>query len=349
MTTDIHHHMLPTDLVTALSSHGIHTIGGEPVPKWQPQMSLDIMDRRGINRAILSAPVPLHFLSPDQTTAMAATINHFGEDCLKRWPDRFGYFASLPLPDVQAAVSEATAALDRRGAAGVTMLSNHAGLYQGDPQLDPLYAELDRRQAIAFIHPAVYTGDRYPTEPGAGSPVPGIQPSQLEFGFDTTRAVANLIFNQVDRRFPGVRFVFTHSSACVPSILHKLLDRRPMVDAYTSHIRDHGTPPPVADLLHQLHTAETTARERIRWLYFDTALSSAESTLDALTAITATDHILLGTDFPFGQEIGLRYTLDGIRDYPRFAAEQHKLVLESNANSLLPAVKHQTNLGQPPK
>ncbi len=224
MSTDIHHHMLPPVLAAALAGHGVHAIGGEPVPAWEPQASLDIMDRSGIARAILSAPVPLHFLDPGQAAAMAGGINRFGEDCTQRQP----------------------------------------GLYQGDPQLDPLYAELDKRHAVAFIHPAVYTAGRYPVQPGDGLPVPGIQPSQLEFGFDATRAVANLLISQVDQRFPGIRFVFTHSGACVPSVLHKLLDRKPVVDAYTAHIRDHGTPPPAADLLRQLHAAE--ARQRVHWL-----------------------------------------------------------------------------------
>lgn len=161
MSIDIHHHMLPPHLVAALADNGVHAIGGEPIPAWEPRASLEIMDRSGIARAILSAPIPLHFLDPEQAAAMASDINRFAADCTRRWPGRFGYFASLPLPDTGAAVAEATSALDRHGASGVGLLSNHAGLYQGDPQLDPLYAELDKRQAIAFVHPAVFTAGSY--------------------------------------------------------------------------------------------------------------------------------------------------------------------------------------------
>lgn len=335
MTIDMHHHMLPPQLVDALAEHGVRTMGGEPLPAWQPQASLDIMDRSNIARAVLSAPIPLHFLEPGPAATTAGEINLFAEDCTRRWPDRFAYFASLPLPDIDASVAQAISALDEHGAAGVTMLSNHAGLYQGDPRLDPLYEELDKRGTVAFVHPTVFTAGAYPTQPSDGSPIPAIQPSQLEFGFDSTRAVANLLFNQVDRRFPDVRFVFTHSATCVPSVLHKLLDRKPMVEAYTGYLRDHGTPPPVGDLLNQLRAAEDQARQRIRSLYFDTALSTAAPTLDALTAIVPTTHILLGTDFPFGQEIGLRYTLDGIDAYPHFTDSDRTKVLETNARILL--------------
>ncbi|MFJ9370695.1 amidohydrolase family protein [Nocardia sp. NPDC101769] len=335
MTIDFHHHMLPPQLLDALGAHDIHTIGGEPIPPWKPEASLDIMDRSTIARAILSVPIPLHFLDPAAASILATEVNRYGEDCARRWPDRFGYFASLPLPTVDAAVAEAISALDEHGASGVAMLSNHAGLYQGDPLLDPLYEELDKRHAVAFVHPAVSTNGMYPTQPGDGSPVPGIQPSQLEFGFDSTRAVANLLLHQVDRRFPNIRFVFTHSATCVPSVLHKLLDRKPLVDAYTAYLRDHGTPPPARDVLEQLHTAEAGARQRIRWFYFDTALSTATPVLDALTSIVSTNHILLGTDFPFGQEIGLRYTIDGINTYPRFTADDRTRVLGTNARTLL--------------
>jgi len=321
--------------VTALNEHGVKAGGGEPLPAWQPEASLDIMDRSHIARAILSAPIPLHFLEPAAVPPMAAEINRFAQDCARHWPDRFGYFASLPLPDVDAAVAEAVSALDDHGASGVALLSNHAGIYQGDQRLDPLYEELNKRHAVAFVHPTVFTSGGYPTGAADGSPIPTIQPSQLEFGFDSTRAVANLLFNQVDRRFPNIRFVFTHSATCVPSVLHKLVDRKPMVDAYTAHIRDHGTPPPVDDLLGQLRAAEAQARQRIRWFYFDTALSTTSPVLDALTAIVPTTKILLGTDFPFGQEIGLRYTLDGIHSYPRFSNDIRTQVLAGNAQTLL--------------
>jgi len=335
VTVDIHHHMVPPLLVNALAEHDVHTMGGEPVPAWQPQVSLDIMDRSNIARAVLSVPIPLHFLEPGPAATMANEINRFAEECTRRWPDRFTYFASLPLPDIDAAVAEAISALDQHGAAGVAMLSNHAGLYQGDPRLDPLYRELNTRQAVAFVHPAVFTAGAYPTQPSDGSPIPTIQPSQLEFGFDATRAVANLLFNQIDRRFPGIRFVFTHSATCIPSVLHKLLNRKPIVEAYTAYVRDHGGPPPVQDLLTRLRAAEDEARQRIRWFYFDTALSTAAPVLDALTAIVPTTHILLGTDFPFGQEIGLRYTLDGIHTYRHFTDSDRTQVLATNARALL--------------
>lgn len=323
---DVHHHMLTAALTDALSAHGIHSIGGEPLPTWAPEMSLTMMDDAGIERAVLSTPIPLHFLDADAAATMARELNDYGADLARRWPDRFGFFASLPLPDVDAAVEEAERALDEHGATGVLMLSNHAGLYQGDTALDPLYEVLNRRHAVAFVHPAE-----------TSSPIAGIQPSQLEFGFDATRAVANLLISEVPQRFPEITFVFTHSGSCVPSVAHKLINRKPLVAAYTDHLRQHGAPPPVDTLLDQLSAAESAARQQLARLYFDTALSTSPSVLDALTALVPTSHILLGTDFPFGQEVGLRYTLRGIERYPGFDEDDRAAILRGNAVALAAA------------
>ena len=323
---DVHHHMLTPRVIEALTEHGVCAVGGEPLPSWSPEISLAMMDSAGIGRAVLSTPIPLHFLDSGAAAAMARELNRYGAGLAHRWPDRFGYFATLPLPDVAAAVDEAVRALDEDGASGVLMLSNHAGLYQGDTMLDPLYEELNSRRAVVFVHPA---------EPDAGNPLPQIQTSQLEFGFDATRAVANLLINGVPQRFPAIRFVLTHSGSCVPSVAHKLINRKPMVAAYTAYVREHGTPPPVDELLDQLSAAENAARQQIAGLYFDTALSTAARVLDALAALVPTSHILLGTDFPFGQEIGLRYTLRGIERYRGFDDDDRAAILRTNARDLL--------------
>lgn len=129
--------------------------------------------------------------------------------------------------------------------------------------------------------------------------------------------------------------MFTHSGSCVPSVAHKLIDRKSIVAAYTAYTREHGAPPPVDELLHQLNAAESAARQQIASLYFDTALSTAAPALDALTALVPTSHILLGTDFPFGQEVGLRYTLRGIERYPQFDDADRDAILRRNAIELL--------------
>ena len=58
--------------------------------------------------------------------------------------------------------------LDDLGADGVALLTNQAGIHQGDSRLDPLGAELNHRDAAVFVHPTVAPGDRTPG-PAKGS------------------------------------------------------------------------------------------------------------------------------------------------------------------------------------
>jgi hypothetical protein len=73
-------------------------------------------------------------------------------------PDRFGFVATLTLPDVDGAIAEATYALDVLGASGVVLLANTHGTYLGAPEQEPLLAELARRAAVVFVHPSTLPG-----------------------------------------------------------------------------------------------------------------------------------------------------------------------------------------------
>lgn len=113
---DVHHHMFPATLMAALAAVGVDRIGGEPVPRsWTPEESLRLMDRQGIDAAILSSPVPLHAVRRSRRARLARAINEFGAECVRRRPARFGFLATLPLPDVDAAVEELRHALDDLG------------------------------------------------------------------------------------------------------------------------------------------------------------------------------------------------------------------------------------------
>lgn len=185
--------------------------------------------------------MPLQFAEPAQRARVARAINDFAADCTRRWPRRVGFLATLPLLDVQASVVEPHYALDELGADGIALLTNHAGIYQGDRRLDPVYAALDRRGAVSFIHPTVPVGEAMP-HGNSGSPLAALHPSQLEFAFDTTRAIANLFVSGSLERFPRIRHVVTHCGGCVPAVANRLIDRQPIVAASTAMVQRGETP-----------------------------------------------------------------------------------------------------------
>ncbi len=152
---DVHAHFLTEEYVSAAVSAGIVQPDGMPMwPSWSIEAQLELMQHNRIRHAVLSMSTPgVSFADPSDASALARHVNDFAVTTVAAHPGRFSFFASLPLPDVDAAVVEAQRAIDRHAAAGVVLLSNHRGQYLGDAALDPLWVYLNARQSIVFVHP----------------------------------------------------------------------------------------------------------------------------------------------------------------------------------------------------
>jgi predicted TIM-barrel fold metal-dependent hydrolase len=322
---DVHHHYVTPELVEALARVGIHDIGGAPLPAWTLDDSLAMMDRHEIAAALLSVPVPLAFGDPAVSRRMARSLNEFGADCVGHAPDRIGLLATLPLPDVDGALAEIAYALDELGADGVAMLSNHAGVYLGDATYDPVFEELDRRGAVVHVHPTA-----------TGSPVPTLEPSLLEFVFDTTRAVANLVVSGTLTRFPNVRLILAHAGGTVPYVRDRIVDRGPILRRVRAAQQGVAAPPTERELRQMLDAGLKATRRQLRSLYYDTALSTDEAVLRSLTELAPASHVLLGTDYPFAQDIGASIAIDGLERYGGFDDAYRVAVEDENARVLFP-------------
>ncbi|MER6530540.1 amidohydrolase family protein [Streptomyces sp. NPDC001508] len=152
---DVHAHFLPKRYRTAY--HHLGTPGPDGLaawPDWSVGRALGTMDELGVELAILSISSPgVHVGDDRAATVLALGVNEDGAALAARHPDRFGFFASLPLPDVDSALDEIAYALDQLGAEGVVLLSNYHGTYLFDPRFRPVLDELDRRGAVVFLHP----------------------------------------------------------------------------------------------------------------------------------------------------------------------------------------------------
>jgi hypothetical protein len=152
---DVHMHFIPEFYRHALASANMASPDGiNALPAWEEEDFLRVMDNLQIETGMLSMSSPsVHFCNDRKALQLARKVNDEGRRLMDRNPGRIGLFASLPLPDVEASIEEARRALDDVGADGVVFESNHHGVYLGDPVLDPLYAELDKRSAVIFVHP----------------------------------------------------------------------------------------------------------------------------------------------------------------------------------------------------
>ena len=101
------------------------------------------MDRLGITHAVLSCPTLKYLEDPASCAAYCRQVNDAGASIVCSHPDRFGFAAILPLPDVSAAMEEAKRAIKELGACAVGLCSNYDGMYLGDRRLAPLFDLLD--------------------------------------------------------------------------------------------------------------------------------------------------------------------------------------------------------------
>ncbi len=281
---DVHHHVAPPEYVSVLAGRGISEVGGRPFDEWSTEEHLSLMDRHGIAKAMLSVSAPgVYFGDVGLARELARSCNEFLAGLARSHPERFGAFAVLPLPDVDAALEELAYAMDTLKLDGVSLTSSVDRRYMGDPAFDDLFDELDRRRAVVFMHPHT------PEE----NVVPGLDlpASLIEFVFETTRAVGKLLFSGTMERCPDVRIILPHAGGTVPYITLRLC-----LGQFWPGLQEQ-VPQGVVPYLQRF--------------YYDTALSAAPYALRSLEELVDVSHILFGSDYPFAPELATTATVAG--------------------------------------
>jgi predicted TIM-barrel fold metal-dependent hydrolase len=307
---DVHQHILPPEYLSALAKLGITPGGGSPLRTWDAwdvQSTLELMDRQGIATAITSIPEPgIYFGDPKFARDLARRCNDYSARLIHEYPHRFGAFAILPLPDLDAALRELEYALDTLELDGIVLLSSIEGRYPGDPAFDELFTELNRRKAVVFLHP---------TGPAINSGLKlDLPPFLVEFVFDTTRAVVNLVYSGTMERCPGIRFILAHAGGTVPYLAFRISLGQVMMLP--------GAPQGVLTYLKRL--------------YYDTALSANPHVLRSLQELVDASHILFGSDYPFAPEIVTASNAQRIENYEGFDEQARRAVERESALALFP-------------
>ena len=309
---DVHHHIVPPEYVKALADLGVTESAGIPFPHWNAETALDVMDRQGIKAAITSISYPgVYFGDLAFARELARRCNEISARLISDHSQRFGAFAVLPLPDVEASLLELEYALDTLQLDGVTMLSSIGNKYLGDPSSDALYSELNRRRTVVFVHPAV--------PPGSDVLKLILPPSLIEFTFDTTRAVASLLFSGTLERYPDIRFILSHAGGTVPYLAWRI-----SLGEWLPGISE-KVPQGVITY--------------IKRLYYDTALSTTRYTLRSLQELIDISHILFGSDYPFLPEPVVSATISDFQSYDGFTEQDRRVIEWDNALSLFPRLR----------
>ena len=278
---DVHAHYLPEPYRRALERAGLARLdGGMPVPPWSIASHLEMMERHRIETSILSISSPgLQFLDSG-ASQLARECNEAGAELVRAHPGRFGLFATLPLPNVAAALVEIDYAFDHLGVDGIVLETNFKGSYLGDPLFTPVFDALEERKAVIFIHP---TSPECLAQVGMGLPGPVI-----EFTFDTVRAVVSLLYANVLVDRPNIRVILSHGGGALPSLASRVarISQAPFLPQ-----RPAG--------------GEAAMMAEMRRFYYDLALSATPLNFEALRRLTDVSHILFGSDFPFAGPAGV--------------------------------------------
>ncbi len=306
---DVHHHAIPAPYARWLRAKGVADASGRELPDWSPESSLAVMDANGVATAILSVSAPGVHVDPTkrddaEARAMARTVNEHVAEVARAHPDRFGFFATLPMPDVEGAIAEARHALDVLGADGVVLLANALGRYLGDPDDEPLFAELARRNAVVFVHPTMLPSP----------PVEGIPPFAADFLLDTTRAAYRLVRAGVVRRHPSLQIILSHAGGFVPYASHRL----------------------ILPLIFESKRSPEELLEDFRSFWFDTALSGSAAALPSLLAFAKPGHVLFASDHPFAPPPVIDYFTKQLDAYGALDAAGHAAIDRANAAALFP-------------
>ena len=310
MRIDVHAHYwtegyldLLVDLgqADADAARGIGAGGGAEL-----EARLALMDRAGVDIQVLSACPQLPYGEDGQKAVRAARfVNDQYAELAGRQPDRFRAFAALPMPHLEESIGEMRRALDELGMAGIAMNTTVLGRALVEPEYEPVFAELNRRSAVLYLHPA---GN------GACSPLIGNYHLTWMVGapVEDTISVMQLITHGIPARYPDIKIINSHLGGALPMLLQRADDQ------YRWEAPDTPEPPSVA----------------ARRMWYNTVGHGYVPALRCAIDSFGADRLLLGTDFPYENGDIFVRAVDYIRD-PQIDTAAARAILDQNASALL--------------
>ncbi len=301
---DVHHHVSPPTYITASNTNNF---GDGLMKNWTPEKTLQDMDNAGIAVAMLSVTTPaLNFTSGEPARKLARECNDYAAKLRADHSGRFGSFAMIPLTDVEGSLQEIAYALDTLKADGIGLMTSYGDKWLGDPLFLPVMEELNRRKAIVYTHPTAANC--------CVNLVKTQEPVMIEFGTDTTRTIADIVFSGNAQKFRDIRWIFSHAGGTMPFLIERFI-RNPTLNPQVKATVPDGT---LAEL---------------KRFYYDTAQTSNKAAMSALAAIIPVSQIVFGTDYPY--RTGIDH-VKGLRDAGVFTEAQLMDIERGNALKLLP-------------
>jgi predicted TIM-barrel fold metal-dependent hydrolase len=302
---DVHHHIVPPVHAEALARHK------STAAKWSVDMSLDDMDKAGVDTAVVSVLNPgVWFGQKDEEARrLARACNEYAANLERDYKGRFRSFAVIPLPDTEGSLREIEYSLDVLKAQGIALWTSYSDKYLGDPAFLPVFEELNRRKAVVYTHP---------TAPDCcAALVKGVPVSTLEYAHDTTRAIVSVVFGEGQTAFkcPDVRFIWSHSGGTLPFLTSRFVE---LAGRPRDKDRFPNGPLPI-----------------FRKFFYEVAQGNTLGQLAALMQMVPISQVMFGSDYPFRQGIE---AVEGVHNY-KFSPDDRKAIDSENAIRVMPGLR----------
>jgi predicted TIM-barrel fold metal-dependent hydrolase len=270
---DVHHHLISPSWKKQLTRwHAVRPVQGyETHQSYDPIKDIEAMDKGGVETSFLSVTTPgMWFGDIDETRRVVREQNEYGAQLVRDHKGRFGHFATVPLPDVDASLREIAYAFDTLKVDGISFVTSYADRWLGDKTFAPMWEELNRRKAVVYTHATAPNCCMWNFQEGAGGPIP------LEFNSDLARSIASIISSGIAAKTPDVTYIWSHGGGSI------------WAQRYIN-ANDLAQPnDPKSKMYH------------LRRFYYDTAAASDALHMGILKLAVPMTQILFGTDYPWG-------------------------------------------------
>ena len=234
------------------------------------------MDKNNIRTGVLSLPsTPGVWFdgAAGSPHDLARMCSDFGAEMVRDHPGRYGLFAPLSMIDIDATLKEIEYVFDTLHADGVNLQTNYGDKWLGDAAYKPVLEELNRRKAVAYVHPLVASC--------CGRLSVGAFPAVIEVPHDTTRTVTSLLLSGSFARERDIKWLFSHGGGTIPFLAGRIESFYEQRARAASGFAPDGI------------------EAEFRRLYYDTANATHPAAMAALMKLVPVSQITYGTDYPY--------------------------------------------------
>ena len=325
---DVHHHFMPDVLYDALDEVGALRLGGSPTTRWTVEQSFDLMEKFQIKTSLLDisnpALYPIYQAQPEKIVPLARSINESMAELHEKYPKQFGGKAILPLPFVDESLKELEYALDVLKLDGLGLLSNYGLMHLGDPEMDALFYEMNKRKTALFIHPAM------PSPTSWRAKYLHVD-SLLEFPTSTARAAANLIFSGTVERYPDVQIILAHAGGTLPYLKFRF-------DEFQKKYTPLNGIFPDESVQKGWQSLTKTASEYMAKFWYDNCTSTDRNVFETIKSMAGEYRFVFGSDMMFVADFIRQDMVDFIESFG-FTEEEKNNIEYGYAAEIFPRFK----------